>query len=105
LIRTWKPNYTVHSAPSNEDGAWVVIGTFYVHAGPEDDSEIEATIGCVEICGPNGFVKFNDLLITLMEPSGKTRDEKLSAIAHSGLLTIVYEQAPRPPIKPLPRGQ
>ena len=40
VIKVWKPNYTVHSAPSHEDGAWVVTGHFYIHDGPDDDSEI-----------------------------------------------------------------
>ncbi len=100
IIKAWKPNYKVHSFPSVEDGAWVVTGTFYIHDGPDDHTQIEASIGCVEVWGDQGFVKFNDLLISLMDPPGKTRDEKCFAIARSGLLTIVYEKAPRPPIKP-----
>ena len=102
VIKSWKPTYTVHSAPSLEDGAWVVTGTFYIHDGPDNDTEIYATIGCVEVRGPQGFVKFNDLLISLMDPAGKTRDEQLAAIARSGLLTIVYEKATRPALKVAP---
>ena len=102
VIKTWKPDYKVHSYPSVEDGAWVVYRSFYIHDGPDDDTQIEATIGCIEVWGPKGFTKFNDLLISLMDPPGKTRDERLLAIARSGLLTIVYEKAAHPPVKPVP---
>jgi hypothetical protein len=99
VIKSWIPTYRVHSAISQEDGAWQVYGNFLIHDGPDDDTELFATIGCVEIMGPQGFLKFNDLLISLMDPPGTNRDQKLSAIGRSGQLSITYERATRPALK------
>jgi hypothetical protein len=98
-IKRWIPTYKVHSANSPENGAWQVFGNFLIHDGPDDDTQLFATIGCIEIRGPQGFVNFNDLLISLMEPTGSDRDGKLDAIAQSGRLKIVYEEATRPNLK------
>ena len=102
VIKSWIPTYRVHSARSPENGAWQVFGNFLIHDGPDDDTELFATIGCVEIMGPQGFSKFNDLLIALMDPAGVIRDQKLAAIGRSGLLRITYESAVRPPLKRIP---
>jgi hypothetical protein len=99
IIKAWIPTYKVHSATSTENGAWQVYDSFLVHDGPDNDTELFATIGCVEVMGPSGFTKFNDLLIALMDPSGSSRDEQLNAIGKSGKLRITYESAPYPPLK------
>jgi len=99
VIKAWLPNYIVHSARSPENGAWQVYGNFLIHDGPDNDTELFATIGCVEIMGPQGFLRFNDFLISLMDPPGNTRDEKLDAIGRSGQLTVMYERATRPTLK------
>ncbi len=78
---------------------------FLIHAGPENPTnrlQPFATIGCVEITGPQGFIRFNDLLVFLMGPPGSSRDQKLAEIAGSGSLKIVYEWATRPPLKKAP---
>ena len=99
VIKTWDPTYKVHSAKSPENGAWVVYGNFLIHDGPDNNTELFATIGCVEIMGPKAFVKFNDLLINLMDPPADTRDKQLAAMAKSQKLKITYEMATRPPLK------
>jgi hypothetical protein len=103
-IQAWMPNYTVHSRPGFPDiGAWIVMPGkgFLIHAGPEDPNRglPFATIGCTEIIGPQGFVKFNDLLISLIDPPGGSRGQKLAAIGSSGCLRIIYQRAARPPLK------
>lgn len=99
VIKAWLPHYIVHSAHSTENGAWQVYGDFLIHDGPDDDSELFATIGCIEIRGPQGFSKFNDLLISLMAPPGSSREGKLAAIGHSTQLSITYQRASRPELK------
>jgi hypothetical protein len=101
-IKAWDPTYRVHSARSPENGAWQVYGNFLIHDGPDNDTELFATIGCVEIMGPQGFSKFNNLLISLMDPPGSNDDQKLAAIGRSGQLKITYERATRPPLKKAP---
>ncbi len=98
-IKAWIPTYRVHSAVSLENGAWQVYDNFLIHDGPDSLSQVFATIGCVEIMGPSGFVKFNDLLISLAGSSAKSRDGQLADIGKSGRLTITYEQAARPAVK------
>ena len=101
-IQAWIPTYRVHSAASPENGAWQVYDSFLVHDGPDNDSELFATIGCVEIMGPMGFTRFNDLLLSLMDPPGSDRDKRLAAIGSSGQLRITYEKAPYPALKKAP---
>lgn len=68
IIKAWLPNYRVHSARSQENRAWQVYGNFLIHDGPDNPTELFATIGCVEVMGYRGFVKFNDLIISLSGP-------------------------------------
>lgn len=97
-IKAWLPHYEVHSANSQENGAWQVYDNFLIHDGPDNDSEIFATIGCIEIMGPRGFVRFNDLIIALSGPTSTIRDRQLNEIGRSGSLSISYEPAARPPL-------
>jgi hypothetical protein len=106
VIRAWLPKYTVHSAPSEQDGAWQVYDSFLIHAGPEESSAnrghasvLFATIGRIEIMGPRGFWRFNDLVISLAGPKSACIPEQLQEIARSGHLKITYSAAKRPPLK------
>lgn len=98
-IQRWIPTYSVHSATSTEDGAWQVYGDFLIHDGPDDGTEIFATIGCIEIMGKSGFVKFNEALITLAGIKGATTAAKLADIGSARGITITYEKATRPALR------
>ena len=100
-IKAWLPDYRVHSARSQEQGAWQVYGNFLIHDGPDDPSiQVYATIGCIEICrGPRGFDQFNDFLIALSGPSAKDRAGELAEIGWARNITITYLTAPRPPLQ------
>src|SRR5579864_736820 len=99
-IMAWLPNYRVHSARSMENGGWQVHGDFLIHDGPDGpNDEVFASIGCIEIMGPNGFVVFNDLLISLSGPSSASRDDQLVEIGRAKNMTITYQQAKYPPLK------
>ena len=100
IIKQWILTYKVHSAASNEIGAWQVYGNFLIHDGPDNPlQETYATVGCIEICGgPQGFDKFNDDIIILSGIQGGTRSEQLTRIGKSGKLVIEYEKADRPPL-------
>lgn len=102
VIRAWIPTYEVHSANSPENGGWQVYGNFLIHDGPDNATEVFASIGCIEVMGRRGFVRFNDLLIQLSGAVGRKRNDQLHQIARSGLLSITYERAARPPLVPLP---
>ncbi|MEI9917648.1 MAG: DUF6443 domain-containing protein [Bacteroidota bacterium] len=93
-IKVWNPNYKVHSYKSPEDGSWKVKGGFLIHDGPDKPmTQYYATKGCIEVCGgPAGFVQFNTLVKDL---SGAT---SLNQVASSGVMTITYQQASRPPL-------
>ncbi|QNQ11037.1 hypothetical protein [Sphingomonas alpina] len=97
-IKQWIPTYRVHSARSLENGGWQVYANFLIHDGPDNATELFASIGCVEVMGRQGFVAFNDLLIELAGVTGRSRDDQLHAIARSGKLSIHYERASRPPL-------
>lgn len=99
IIKAWLPHYRVHSATSPENGAWQVYGNFLIHDGPDNPSELFATIGCIEVMGRLGFVKFNDLIISLSGPKATSRPQQLMEIGRSGRMSITYEPASRPPLK------
>ncbi len=102
VVRAWIPTYEVHSANSPENGGWQVYGNFLIHDGPDNATEVFASIGCVEVMGTRGFVRFNDLLIQLTGAVGSKRNDQLHQIARSGLLSISYERASRPPLVAIP---
>lgn len=95
-IQRWIPTYSVHSFPSTDDGAWQVYGDFLIHDGPDDGSQVFATIGCIEIMGKGGFVKFNETLIALAGAKGSSTSAKLAEIGSAKVMTITYEKAKRP---------
>jgi len=99
VIKAWLPNYRVHSARSQENGAWQVYNNFLIHDGPDNPTELFATIGCIEIMGYQGFVKFNDLIISLSGPKATNRLQQLSEIGRAGRISITYEKASRPPLR------
>ena len=102
VIRAWLPNYPVHIATSNEHGAWQVFGNFLIHDGPDNVLELFATIGCIEIMGPQGFAKFNDLVISLSGPKAISKLPQLHEIGSAGHMSITYRPATRPPLKKAP---
>ncbi|MDR0563777.1 MAG: hypothetical protein LBG78_02415 [Azoarcus sp.] len=99
VIKAWIGSYNVHSARSNENGAWQVYGNFLIHDGPDNSSELFATVGCIEIMGTQGFSRFNDLIIRLSGSKAKTRDAQLVEIGRAGTMRIKYDAAKRPPLK------
>jgi len=99
VIKAWIGSYRVHSASSNENGAWQVYDNFLIHDGPDNITEVFATIGCIEITGPQGFNKFNDLIIRLSGPKAASREAQLVEIGRAKSLQITYEAAQRPPLK------
>lgn len=102
VVEKWFPNYGVHSAPSEERGAWQVIGTFLIHDGPDaplDRNDPYASIGCVEICGARGFKVFNEYLISLSGTTASGLHDKLAEIGNGRILGVHYAAAARPPLK------
>ena len=102
VIKAWLPTYRVHSASSPENGAWQVYDSFLIHDGPDYPTELFATIGCIEIMGPRGFVKFNELVVALSDPKATSLPDQLLEIGRAGQLTITYDIAVRPPLKKAP---
>jgi hypothetical protein len=99
VIKRWIPTYSVHSATSTEDGAWQVYDNFLIHDGPDNAGEIFATIGCIEIMGKRGFVRFNETLLALSGLKGASGGDQLTEIGRSKRMMITYEKAQRPPLR------
>ncbi|MDJ0657709.1 MAG: hypothetical protein QNJ40_26350 [Xanthomonadales bacterium] len=101
-IKMWEPGYRVQSAGSPENGAWNITGNFLIHDGPDDPTDRSdpfGAIGCVEICGPQGFIKFNDYIISLSGSKATSRNAKLKQIADRKRMKVFFEHAPFPPLK------
>ena len=103
VIKKYKYDYRLHSIEGTpydaSDGAWVVWKTFYIHDGADDpQTQAFGTIGCVEICDPDGFVTLNDFIISISGSAKKDKTEKLIEIGASGKMVISYLKAFRPPL-------
>lgn len=102
VIKAWLPDYSVHSAESEERGAWKVIDDFLIHDGPDnpqDKDDPYASIGCVEVCGERGFIVLNEYLVSLSGSTAVSQQQKLSEMGNSGTMTARYEGTVRPPLK------
>ncbi len=72
-------------------GSWQVYGNFLIHDGPDNpDGTRWGAIGCVEVCGANGWENFNTLIKDL------SNSDSESAISSAGQLTVSYAAATRP---------
>jgi len=99
-VPQYKPDYEIHNRFSEFGGAFVVKGTFYIHAGPADLSDKGwGSAGCVEIIG-----NFDDFKAQVVELSGSKQTETNAALAEivrAGKLFVSYESARAPNIKTL----
>ena len=99
IIRKYKHDYELHSTGDASNGAWVVWKTFYIHDGADDpQTQAYGTIGCVEVCDPDGFINLNDFILSLAGSKQAGRDDKLIEIGASGKMVINYLKAARPPV-------
>jgi hypothetical protein len=107
-IKKWMPNYGPHSpipgVPTSEQperGAWDVLNEkVLIHDGPDDPTRlglVYATIGCIEICGMQGFSDFNEFIVSLSGSKKPTRAAKLAEIGASRQMTIQFLKAVPPP--------
>ena len=100
IIKAWM-DYKLHSTDAAENGAWIVKGSFLIHDGPDDPmTQLFGSKGCIEICGWQGFSRFNDLLIRLSGATAQERDKKLAQIGSGRRLKITYKSTARPPLVP-----
>lgn len=99
-VGQWRPNYL----DGNDDitpGAWRIRGRHLLHDGA-DDPTVDAwgAIGCVEVCGENGFARLN-WLIRLWSGTAKKGQEAYQEIVNRRLLKIKFQKAKRPILKPI----
>jgi RHS repeat-associated protein len=96
-----KPNYHAHSFHSDQDGAWVIYGTHYIHAGP-GSNDYAGSLGCIEIVGNGGFSAFNNAIFNLAGLGNSTvsNAQKMQMVAAAGVLTLTLRQADHPSLQP-----
>jgi hypothetical protein len=98
-IKKYKHDYELHSAGDASNGAWVVWKTFYIHDGADDpQTSAYGTIGCLEVCDVDGFIHFNDFIISIAGSSKSDKTDQLIEIGASGKMVITYLKASRPPV-------
>lgn len=94
----YKKAYEVHNTYSQHNGAIVLKGTFYIHAGPEDLTHIGwGAAGCVEIIG--SFSEFKDQVKELSGSTQVDADSAISELVFYKKLYIEIEYATPPNIK------
>ena len=91
--QTWTLTWAYIS--TMQEMAWRVYGGWFIHRGPAQPlgSSI-GSIGCIEICGVNGWRDFNDRICEL---AGYAHN-KQSEISNLRLVSATYESATRPPL-------
>ena len=98
-ISAWKPNY-LDEDPNITRGAWRITGGHLLHDGADAPmQEAWGAIGCIEVCGNNGFSNLNNLI---REWAGvtKTGDRAYQEIVNRRLLEVYFDKAVRPPLIP-----
>lgn len=97
-VPEYKKAYEVHNTYSQHNGAIVLKGTFYIHAGPEDLTHIGwGAAGCVEIIG--SFSEFKDQVKELSGSTQVDADSAISELVFYKKLYIEIEYAAPPNIK------
>lgn len=109
IVREFIRSYRVRNRYSPGVGAIVMIGTFYIHAGPGKDSDVGfGSAGCVEIIGNYDTFKAN---IASLSGSSKAPDDAITQLVVDGNLIVDIQAATAPDIKSLfsreviPRGK
>ncbi|MFK8100946.1 MAG: RHS repeat-associated core domain-containing protein [Saprospiraceae bacterium] len=100
-ISQWRPDYLdglVDATP----GAWRVMGGHLLHDGADNPTAENAwgAIGCVEVCGENGFGRLN-WLVRKFTGTSTYGENAYKAIIKRKLLQIHFEKAKRPPLNPI----
>lgn len=95
--------YTVHNTYSPDHGAIVMVGNFYIHAGPADVRNVGwGSAGCVEILGD--FNLFKEAITNLSGYSqgnsgSQYYDQAITALIQQAKLQVIIEAATVPDIK------
>ena len=94
-VPRWKPKYKPHSFDTSErgasaQGAVVIKGAYYVHAGPSKRETAAGSLGCVEVCGKNEWTRFLSSLKSVGGVNG------ISKLVSSGRLFVESQPAAVP---------
>jgi RHS repeat-associated protein len=95
-------DYELHSTDLGENGAFVLQGTHYIHDGPNDDTEVFGSAGCLEVFGKEGMEALKKIVAEYSESKKNTVTEQLKELASAGLLKAKLEKAQRPAVKVSP---
>jgi hypothetical protein len=80
LVKSYNPDYPIHNMPSGFLGAIPIQGSFLVHAGPQNLTDLGwASAGCVEVVGD-----FNQFRRNILDLAGS-----LETDISNGMLDIV----------------
>lgn len=97
IVKKYLKDYQVRNRFSPGRGAIVVTGSFYIHAGPADESDYGfGSAGCIEIIG--NFDDFKNDIQSVSGYSGASDDAILELIKE-GNLKVIIEEATVPDIK------
>jgi hypothetical protein len=100
IVRRYKRDYQVQNRYSPGRGAIVMEGSFYIHAGPANESDVGfGSAGCVEIIG--NYDTFKADIASLSGSSKTTSDDAIADLVIDGNLIVVIQAAPVPDIKKL----
>jgi hypothetical protein len=98
LVPQYKPDYEVHNRFSPFGGALVVKGSFYIHAGPADLSDIGwGAAGCVEMIGD--FDKFKKDILELAGSTETDIHKGIGALVSAKKLFVQYEPTSAPNLR------
>jgi hypothetical protein len=100
VVPEYKPHYTIHNSYSPYKGAIVLLGAFYIHAGPETLANIGfGSAGCVEIVGD--FSLFKSDIWTLSGVTASDEDDAISKLVKAKKLIVEIEGTTAPDIQSL----
>ena len=101
-IQRYIPEYEIHNTFSEENGGFVITGSFMIHDGPDNlqsDAGMWGAAGCMEVVGEKGFSKMKEFIFSISGSENKNIDKGLQELVDSKNLWLNLEGTSRPPVK------
>ena len=100
-IQSYLPNYEIHNTHSEENGGFVITGSFMIHDGPDNlqtGARMWGAAGCMEVVGENGFSTMKEFIFSISGSENTDMEKGLQELVNSKNLWLKLEGTQRPPV-------
>ena len=100
-IQSYLPNYEIHNTHSEENGGFVITGSFMIHDGPDNlqtEARMWGAAGCMEVVGENGFSTMKEFIFSISGSENTDMEKGLQELVNSKNLWLKLEGTQRPAV-------